>query len=275
MKKKSLKSLEEEPLKVFREVFRYHLKAGDPCTDWHSWVPEEFHATIRRRLQSLLDPSTHEPKYTTALAENWQKLDVVVCLDDLINAKSIPNVVGFPMYTALGGMGFADKLLEPQYYETVESMLTKLYKKYGADYEQDRKTSSLPLVKALDRSFKAVASGRTVASLFSTRSTSRRGSSALSRSSLPSSAKSHSPQQSAQSALISKVSSGPTTHISTQTRMERTKVHSAHHACESSRGLLASISLRGIVALPILQFVPKWRLRAQPLAPPELPVHQL
>ena len=28
MKKKSLKSLEEEPLKIFREVFRYHLKAG-------------------------------------------------------------------------------------------------------------------------------------------------------------------------------------------------------------------------------------------------------
>jgi len=125
MKKKSLKSLEEEPLKVFREVFRYHLKAGDPCTDWHSWVPEEFHATIRRRLQSLLDPSTHEPKYTTALAENWQKLDVVVCLDDLINAKSIPNVVGLPMDTALGGMGFADKLLEPQYYETCSLSSTR------------------------------------------------------------------------------------------------------------------------------------------------------
>lgn len=35
MKMKSLKSLQEEPLKVFREVFRYHLKAGDHCVDWH------------------------------------------------------------------------------------------------------------------------------------------------------------------------------------------------------------------------------------------------
>lgn len=92
-------------------------------------------------------------------------MDVGVCLDDLINAKSIPNVVGLPMETALGGMGFADKLLDPAYYETVESMLTKLYKKYGADYELERKTKSLPLVKALDKSFKAQPSGRTVASL--------------------------------------------------------------------------------------------------------------
>ena len=62
-------------------------------------------------------------------------MDVGVCLDDLINAKSIPNVVGLPMATALGGMGFADRLLDPTYYETVEAMLTKLYKKYGYEYE--------------------------------------------------------------------------------------------------------------------------------------------
>ena len=175
MKKKSLKSLEEEPLKVFREVFRYHLKAGDPCTDWHMWVPDEFHATIRRRLQSLLDPTTHAPKYTTELAENWRKMDVGVCLDDLINAKSIPNVVGLPMATALGGMGFADRLLEPTYYETVEAMLTKLYKKYGSEYEQERKTKSLPLVKALDKSFKAQTSGRTVSQLIRAEDPTTRG----------------------------------------------------------------------------------------------------
>eukprot|EP01030_Chromulinospumella_sphaerica_P034290 gene34290-biopygen6011 len=69
------------------------------------------------------------------------------------------------MVTALGGMGFADKLLDPTYYEVVESMLTKLYKKYGSEYEQERKTISLPLVKALDKSFKAQISGRTVSSL--------------------------------------------------------------------------------------------------------------
>eukprot|EP01034_Spumella_vulgaris_P034740 gene34740-42849_t len=99
------------------------------------------------------------------MAENWKTMDVGACLDDLINAKSIPNVVGLPMVTALGGMGFADKLLDPTYYEVVESMLTKLYKKYGSEYEQERKTISLPLVKALDRSFKAQISGRTVSSL--------------------------------------------------------------------------------------------------------------
>eukprot|EP01036_Dinobryon_divergens_P042261 gene42261-56139_t len=99
------------------------------------------------------------------MAEGWKTMDVGVCLDDLINAKSIPNVVGLPMVTALGGMGFADKLLDPTYYETVESMLTKLYKKYGSEYEQERKTISLPLVKALDKSFKAQISGRTVSSL--------------------------------------------------------------------------------------------------------------
>jgi len=165
MKKKLLQSLEEEHLKKFREVFRYHLKAGDPCLDWHLWVPDEFHATIRHRLQSLLDPSTHSPKYTTDMAEDWKSMDVGVCLDDLINAKSIPGVVGLPMITALGGMGFADRLLEPAYYETVESMLTTLYKKYGSDYEKDRKTVNLPLVKALDKSFKTKTSGRTVSAL--------------------------------------------------------------------------------------------------------------
>ena len=99
------------------------------------------------------------------MAEGWKTMDVGACLDDLINAKSIPNVVGLPMVTALEGMGFADKLLDPTYYETVESMLTKLYKKYGSEYEQERKTISLPLVKALDKSFKAQISGRTVSSL--------------------------------------------------------------------------------------------------------------
>ena len=33
MKKKSLKSLEVEPLTVFCEVFLYHLNAGDPCME--------------------------------------------------------------------------------------------------------------------------------------------------------------------------------------------------------------------------------------------------
>eukprot|EP01035_Chromulina_nebulosa_P067783 gene67783-92870_t len=82
------------------------------------------------------------------MAEGWKTMDVGVCLDDLINAKSIPNVVGLPMVTAFGGMEFADKLLDPTYYETVESMLK-------------RKTNGLPLVKALDKSFKAQVSGRT------------------------------------------------------------------------------------------------------------------
>jgi hypothetical protein len=49
----------------------------------------------------------------------------------LINAKSIPNVVGLPIETALGGIEFADKLLDPTYNETVETMLTVPYKKYN------------------------------------------------------------------------------------------------------------------------------------------------
>ena len=175
MKKKTLKSLEVEPLTAFREVFRYHLKAGDPCTDWHLWVPDELHAAIRRRLQSLLDPSTHEPKYTTALAENWPTMNVVDCLDDLINAKSIPNVVGLPMETALGSMRFQNKLLDPSYYETVESMLTVLYKKYGGNYNQQRNDISVPLTKALDRSFKATTSGSTVAKLIRSEDPSKKG----------------------------------------------------------------------------------------------------
>ena len=48
------------------------------------------------------------------------------------------------MATALASMTFADKLLDPTYYETVETMLTKLYKKYGSEYDHERKTRSLP-----------------------------------------------------------------------------------------------------------------------------------
>jgi hypothetical protein len=92
-------------------------------------------------------------------------MDVGVCLDDLNNATSIPGVVVLPMATALATMTFADRLLEPTYYETVEAMLTKLYKKYGSEYDQERKTRSIPLVKALDKSFKSKKSGNTVSQL--------------------------------------------------------------------------------------------------------------
>eukprot|EP01036_Dinobryon_divergens_P035568 gene35568-46131_t len=66
------------------------------------------------------------------------------------------------MATALGGMGLADRLLDPTYYETVEAMLTKLYK-------------NLPLVKALDKSFKGQTSGRTVSQLIRAEDPTTRG----------------------------------------------------------------------------------------------------
>lgn len=40
-----------------------------------------------------------------------------------------------------------DSLLDPQDYETVESMRTVLYKNYGANYNKERTIVSIPLVK--------------------------------------------------------------------------------------------------------------------------------
>eukprot|EP01035_Chromulina_nebulosa_P005443 gene5443-7385_t len=88
----SMKKNDEEHLKIFREMRFMRLHDVG------------YRATILR-----IRPS----KYTTEMAENWKTMDVGVCLDDLINAKSIPNVLDLPMATALGGMGFADKLLDP------------------------------------------------------------------------------------------------------------------------------------------------------------------
>jgi hypothetical protein len=53
MKKGMLASLEVENLRKFREIFRYHLNNGDSCLGWWQFVPKDFWAPIRRRLQIL------------------------------------------------------------------------------------------------------------------------------------------------------------------------------------------------------------------------------
>eukprot|EP01036_Dinobryon_divergens_P036657 gene36657-47785_t len=102
MKKVMLASLEIADLRKFREIFRYHLNNGDNCTGWWQFVPKDFWAPIRRRLQNMRDPSTQRNKYTVAAAAGWQDIGVIECLDDLINAIALPAVAGLPLTTALG-----------------------------------------------------------------------------------------------------------------------------------------------------------------------------
>jgi hypothetical protein len=165
MKKVMLESLEIADLRKFREIFRYHLNNGDNCTGWWQFVPKDFWAPIRRRLQDMRDPSTQLNKYTVAAAAGWRDIGVIQCLDDLINAIALPAVAGLPLTTALGVLPFEDKLLDVHYYESVETILTATYKKYGKDYEIDRTIEDLSITKALHKSFKAVESGRIVANL--------------------------------------------------------------------------------------------------------------
>jgi hypothetical protein len=116
MKKVMLESLEIADLRKFREIFRYHLNNGDNCTGWWQFVPKDFWAPIRRRLQDMRDPSTQLNKYTVAAAAGWRDIGVIQCLDDLINAIALPAVAGLPLTTALGVLPFEDKLLDVHYY---------------------------------------------------------------------------------------------------------------------------------------------------------------
>ena len=162
MRKTMLRTLDAEDLRSFQEVFRYHRNQRDPGTDWSDFVPEDLHAPIRRRLQNLVDPLTQVPKHTAAAAARWREMDVLSCMDDLINAKSLPAVAGLPLVTALGTLPLEDRLLEVEYYEVLESMLTKTYKTYGKTYEDERLRKDLSLSSALSRSFKSTTSGSIV-----------------------------------------------------------------------------------------------------------------
>jgi hypothetical protein len=113
----------------------------------------------------MRDPGTQRNKYTVEAAGGWKDIGVIQCLDDLINAIALPAVAGLPFTTAMGVLALEDKLLDVHYYETVETILTATYKKYGKDYETDRSIEDLSLAKALHKSFKAVESGRIVANL--------------------------------------------------------------------------------------------------------------
>ena len=162
MRKTMLRTLDAEDLRSFQEVFRYHRNQRDPGTDWSDFVPEDLHAPIRRRLQNLVDPLTQVPKHTAAAAARWREMDVLGCMDDLINAKSLPAVAGLPLVTALGALPLDDRLLEVEYYEVLETMLTKTYKTYGKSYEDERLRKDLSLSLALSRSFKSTTSGNIV-----------------------------------------------------------------------------------------------------------------
>ena len=108
MKKVILASLVVEDLRKFQEIFRYHLNNGDSCLGWWQFVPKDFWAPIRRRLQNMRDPGTQRNKYTVDAAEGWKDIGVIQCLDDLINAIALPAIAGLPFTTAMGVLALED-----------------------------------------------------------------------------------------------------------------------------------------------------------------------
>ena len=165
MKKKMLEDLSLASLKKFRATFQHHRLLGHKTDDWHTFIPDTMFPQLRRRLTDMLNPATGTPMFSTAEVARWKSWDVVSCIDALMAAVEIPSIQGIPFAGAMEQIKFADRLLEPIYYETIELILQRVYKGYGKDYEAERNTPDLSLVKALDRSFKAFPSGTIVSKL--------------------------------------------------------------------------------------------------------------
>jgi hypothetical protein len=116
---------------------------------------------VRAQIRRVVDPNTDKKRFTPALVDKWQDMDVLTVLDVLIEPNAAEIVDGNLLVVALENIDLVpSEFFVSRYYETLEHQLSTIYRQFMLVYKECRHEESTPQVKAMERAFKKSAEGQ-------------------------------------------------------------------------------------------------------------------